>query len=71
VVVCVRRRLVIEHVSLRHPLPSRPRRRLYHGRQAAAEQAVGLAQVHDVDEDALLTLSVLHGEVEPKSENDN
>ena len=59
---------VVEGVLLRHPLPPRPARRLDEGRHAVAEEVVVLREVHDVQQDALVPLRVLHREVEPKSE---
>ena len=64
----VGRRAVVEHVLLRHPLPPRAARGLDEGRHAVAEEVVVLAQVHEVQQDALVALRVFHGEVEPKSE---
>ena len=64
----VGRGAVVEDVLLRHPLPPRATRGLDERRHAVAEEVVVLAQVHDVQQDALVALRVLHGEMEPKSE---
>ena len=63
----VGRRPIVEDLILRHPLPPRATRGLDERRHAAAEEVVVLAQVHDVQQDALVALRVFHGEVEPKS----
>ena len=65
--VPVRRGAVVERVLLRHPLPPRAARGFDEWRHTVAEEAVVLAQVHHVQQHALVALRVLDGEVEPKS----
>ena len=63
------RRLEVEDIVSRHPLPSRPTRRLDYRGQTFRKQGPAFAQVDHVEDDALVLLSVLHSEVEPKSGN--
>ena len=59
-------RSIIENELPLHSLPSRPRGRLDHGSQAIGKKSPPLAQVDDVEDNALITLRILHREMEPQ-----
>ena len=67
-VLVMDRRLVVEDVLLRHPLPARSARRLNDRSEAAGEEGSSLAEVDHVEDDSLVLLGVLHREVEPEPE---
>ena len=67
-VLVMDRRLVVEDVLLRHPLPARSARRLDDRGEAAGEEGSSLAEVDHVEDDSLVLLGVLHREVEPEPE---
>ena len=67
-VLVMDRRLVVEDVLLRHPLPARSARRLDDRGEASGEEGSSLAEVDHVEDDSLVLLGVLHREVEPEPE---
>ena len=62
------RRLEVEDVVGRHPLPPRPTRGLDDRGQTFGKQGPAFAKVDHVEDDALVLLRVLHREVEPEPE---
>lgn len=65
--VLVHGRLVVEYLTPGQPLPLGPAGRLYQRRHAVLEQVAALVHVDDVEDDALVLLHVVHGEVEPEA----
>jgi hypothetical protein len=66
VMVLVHRRPIVEDMFLGQSLPLGPGRRLYEWRHRLIEEIVVLVDVDDVENDSLVLLAVVNGEVEPK-----
>ena len=60
-------RFVIVDIGLGDPSPAGPGAGPDQGGEATPEQVLGLAQVDDVEDDSLVFVDILYGEIEPKS----